>query len=177
LIGLSSAAERTFAAILGGRSPFPGVTPSPLYLRPQSYEIFGGGEEVGAFRAHVSVSKFVRWNNRRRVTAIDRRQGVTVHWTPGLLGDSIVITAMNLDSRTGAFGVCECLAQASAGHFTIPAAALTNIPASRGGDSLPLNFVSISEFPGQTPDPFTAPGLDRAFAFFLSASARTVDYR
>ena len=85
--------------------------------------------------------------------------------------------AVNLDSRTGAMGICECLAQGRERRFTIPAADLANIPPNRGEDSLPLNLLLITEFPGRAPEPFQAPGLDRAFAFFLSTSARSVVYR
>ncbi len=176
-IGLYNKAEKSFGAVLGGRSPFPGVAQSPLLLLPQTYEISGDGGEVGSFRAPVTVSKLLRWNNRARVTAIDRRLGVTVDWTPARPEDSIVITAMNINSESGALGVCECVAPARAGHFTIPAAALTNVPATKGGESLPLNLLLISEFPGQAPVPFTAPGLDRGLAFFFSTSARSVGYR
>jgi len=176
-IGLYNAAEKSFAGVLGGRSPFPGVAQSPLFLRPQIYEISGDGGEVGAFRAPVTDPKLVRWNNRARVNSIDRSQGVTLDWTPARPEDSVVITAMNINGVSGALGVCECVAPARAGHFTIPAAALTNIPTTTGGDSLPLNLLLISEFPGQAPEPFTASGLDRGFAFFFSTSARSVDYR
>ena len=176
-IGLSGPNQGTFAAVLGGRSPFPGVPRSPLFLHPQTYAISGVGEEVGAFRTPVAVSKSVRWIDRARIRTIDRGQGVTVHWTPAHPEDSIVITAVNLDSRTGAMGICECLAQGRARRFTIPAADLANIPANRGGDSLPLNLLMVTEFPGRVPEPFMAPGLDRAFAFFFSTSVRSVEYR
>ena len=81
-IGLSGREQGTFAAVLGGNPPFPGAERHPLFLRPQTYEISGAGEEVGAFRAPVAVSKSVRWTGRERISTVDRRHGVTVHWTP-----------------------------------------------------------------------------------------------
>jgi uncharacterized protein (TIGR03437 family) len=176
-IGASYVNPGSFGAPIGGHSPFPGAEESPLFLRPGAFAVSAAGTGTGPFRAVVAVSKPVRWTDRARITTVDRRRGVTVHWTAAHPDDAIVVAAINVDSKTGAMGICECLAPGRARHFTIPAADLTNLPPTTRGDSLPLNLLVISEYPGRAPDPFTAPGLDRGFAFFLSTSARSVEYR
>lgn len=176
-MALAPRSGRGFAGVLGGRSPFPGAPQSPLFLRPQLYELSGaGGADAGAFRAVVPVSKPVRWINRAQVSRVDRSEGVRVEWAAAHAEDVIVIDAMNLDGQSGALGVSECVAPARAGTFTIPAGQLINIPPTRAG-GLPLNLLSISEFPGTAPVAFHASGIDRGFGFFFSVSARTVDYR
>lgn len=177
-IHLSPEAGKGFGSVLGGQSPFPGTPQSPLFLGPGEYELAGGGEgDVGSFTAAVPVAEPVRWTNRARIAQVDRSRGVQLEWIAARPEDVMVIDAINLDGRTGALGVSECLAPARPNHFTIPAGAFAIVPPSHPGEGLPLNLLSISEFPGVAPKAFSGPGLDRGVAFFFSTSARNVEYR
>jgi hypothetical protein len=88
----------------------------------------------------------------------------------------MLILAMNSDSRSGALGVCVCLANAAAGSFHVPAYALSNIPPSPAHPrGFPLNWMVLAELPRLEATPRAA--LDRLLAFATSVSARTVRFK
>jgi uncharacterized protein (TIGR03437 family) len=172
-------------AVIGGQSPVPGARELPLFLSPGDYAVSAGsGSGVNPMQTKVRVRPPLVWLNREQLSEVDRARGATVTWRSSASGipTVVLIVAMNVDSRSGALGVCACLANAADGSFRIPAYALANIPESpehpRG---FPLNLVLLTELPEQ-PDAAGAEAnagmnMDRVLAFAASLSGRTVRFR
>lgn len=164
--------------MLGGRLPMRGMKASPLFLKPGDYQISApGGAGVVDFRTTVRAESPLIWRNRRGLGEVDRTRGATVTWLSPERSSAkvIVILAMNEDSRSGALGLCACLAKASAGSFHIPPYALANIPPTTAHPSRPLNLIVLLELP-EVPVT-TGTGVDGVLAFAASISARTVQFK
>jgi len=176
-IGKPQGSEKTYGGVLGGNSPVPSANNLPLFLRPGDYAISGEGADTGPFTATVHALRSIRWKDRDAIASVDRSKGVTVHWAAARPDDFVLIAAVNTDNETGALGRALCVAPAQQGSFTIPAAALTNLPPTIPGPGLPLNTLWVLEVPGHSPPPFRSQRLDRGLAFYVSASGRTVSFR
>ena len=165
--------------VIGGHAPVPGAPDLPLFLTPGDYQVSApGGAGVGAFQTSVRVSPPLVWQNREQLTEIDRAQSANVTWQTSAKSGYVVIVAMNDDSRSGALGVCACLANAASGSFRIPAYALANIPPTAAHPrGFPLNLVLLAELPEISVTTPTDSGLDRVLSFAISVSARTVRFK
>jgi uncharacterized protein (TIGR03437 family) len=165
--------------VIGGRPPVPGAKDLPIFLTPGDYRITApGGSGVGAFRTSVRVAPPLVWQNREQLTEIDRSQGANVTWQSSGKSRYVLIVAMNDDSRSGALGLCACLANAASRSFQIPAYALANIPPMPAHPrGFPLNLVLLAELPEISVTTAAAAGLDRVLSFAISVSARTVGFK
>jgi hypothetical protein len=143
-----------------------------LLLTPGDYTVTGRDDpEIGSFRAHATVPAPLEWTNQSQIETIDRGKDVAVTWKGAWPGDLVIVIAANMDQVTGATGLCACVAPGDAGHFTIPAARLTNLPPSTGEGSLPMNVLLLARIPAQN----TSSG--RVLAAYASLDSRTVDFR
>jgi len=173
--------HRNYWAVIGGHSPAPGARELPLFLLPGEYQVATpGGADVHALHAPVRLGPPLVWENRGQLTEVDRARGATLSWRSAMAGPQhfVLIVAMNADSRSGALGVCACLAPASAGTFRIPAYALANIPPSPAHPrGFPLNLLLLAELPEVRSEPITGTDVDRILSFGASISGRTVRFQ
>ena len=96
----------------------------------------------------MAVGPPLIWRNREQVNEVDRARGVAVTWKSSRTGAVVLIVAMNADARTGALGVCACVANAGSGRFQIPPYALANIPPTPAHPrGFPLNLMILAELP------------------------------
>jgi hypothetical protein len=171
---------KDYWAVIGGHAPVPGAEEMPLFLTPGDYEVSAsGGADVGAFHVSVRAPSPLIWRNRKQLDEVNRARGATVTWRFSRWDKpaAMLILAMNSDSRSGALGVCVCLANAAAGSFHVPAYALSNIPPSPAHPrGFPLNWMILAELPGIA-SPAAGAGVDRLLAFATSVSARTVVFK
>jgi hypothetical protein len=126
---------------------------------------------------NVEVTPALVWKNRARLDTIERDAGVTLEWKAARRKDAMLILAVNSDRASGDSAACLCMALADAGHFRIPPVSLGNLPATRGQEDLAASYLLLVELPLTPPARIEARGLDEAFAAFVSASARLVEYR
>jgi uncharacterized protein (TIGR03437 family) len=178
LLPRERSARGNYSAVIGGRSPAPGAKELPLFLTPGGYRLSApGGTGVGALHVDVRVAPPLVWRNREQLTEVIRGQGVSVTWSSPA-GGLMLVVAMNVDSRSGALGVCTCVAKAKDGSFRIPPYALANIPQSpehpRG---FPLNLLILANLPENPLSRAAETRLDRIVAFAASVSARTVLFK
>jgi uncharacterized protein (TIGR03437 family) len=170
--------QEYYAATLGGLTPFAHGPAKPLYLNPGSFTASApGGQDAGPFSVTLDVTAPVVWSNRDRINTVDRRAGVTLEWKAARGNDAILALAMNADRSTGDAGICVCLAAGADGHLHIPPLPLANFPVSPAGDELSPSLLLVAEMPVNPPARIEAPGLDSAFAAFISGSAKLVKYR
>jgi len=144
------------------------------YLVPGEYHITGGGtESVGAFSLRLTAAAPLVWRNRGGLSNIVRVRGATVEWSGAAQDRPVLVIAAGIDRASTAAFACWCVANPSAGQFTLTAAMLANFPATEPG--LPLAFLALAQ--AATAGAIEATGIDRGMGFFLAGSARTVRYR
>ena len=126
------------------------------FLVPGAFSISGaGGADIGAFKVDVTIPSFPTLTApsvSNPPSSITRSNGLTVAWTGG---SANAIAQIGLSGATDSSGLTGaqvvCQVPSSAGTFTIPAYALSALPAGNFG------FFSFSPF---TPEvPFSASGL------------------
>jgi hypothetical protein len=144
-----------------------GATGNPT-LAAGTYTVTGsGGADVGAFSAQVTLPGDFSWTNEDGIPdPIPRSSPLTVTWT-GNAGGRVTILGAALTRSSGsglgstysALGF-NCIAQASAGTFTIPANILQQLPAVSGSASTAsFGILSVFAIPDLSAEQgkFTAP--------------------
>jgi hypothetical protein len=117
------------------------------YLAPGTYTISGeGGPDVGAFSGSLNVAPELLWTNRASLSVVDRSQPLQVTWSGGepstlvfIQGTSFVVDIDTGEEVTGAS--FTCVANNTAGQFTVPASVLGQLPASSRIDAGGFSFV------------------------------------
>jgi uncharacterized protein (TIGR03437 family) len=136
-----------YDAQLGSTSTIPGVPSTGLYLSPGNYTLTAkGGTDVGAFTSTLTLPAPFTWTNMDAITSVSRANGVTVNWTGG--ANYVMIdgySAITTPQSAGAFFIC--LAQASAGTFTVPPNVLAALPVSATTDGIPLGVLMVDNVP------------------------------
>lgn len=159
----------------------PTIGGSPTdFLVPGNYTLDNGtgGTDVGPFKVNITIPPVVTWSNRSAVTTVQRNQPLTITWTGGAANGNVYIVGfspLTSNASTNSFsgaGEFVCMAPASAGTFTIPAAVLSALPTSAilsgPGYSIGAGFIIINSNGGSTQ--ITVPGLD---VFGAGASSGT----
>jgi hypothetical protein len=147
-------------------------------LAQGTYTIAGtGGTDIGAFSASVNFPGDLTWTNEDTLAdPIPRSSPLTVNWTGGTSGlVAIIGSANNLTGGTQAnpiysASVFTCIAQATAGTFTVPVDVLSFLPqvsndAASGGSFGSLSVLGVVDpTQGQFSAPLTAGGtIDQGF--------------
>jgi uncharacterized protein (TIGR03437 family) len=149
----------------------------PLFLNGGDFVLSGeGGKNVGAFQFTLQGPAPLEWTDRAEHAIIDRKLPLTIHWTAEPTSRMVVILATNVDRSTTAIGACLCVAQARAGHTTVPAALLANIPKSEDIPGIPYDQLFVAVLPPKT-TPITVPGLKGGSAISIYAEGRFALYR
>lgn len=163
-----------YASTLGGSSTA-GLTDLPALLNPGTIQIRGsGGKDVGAFSASVTMGSGVVWSNRSQISEFNRSNPLTVTWTGGATSNLVLIagTSTNLTNNTS-MGF-YCLAPAAPGSFTVPVAALANLPPTLGNTNAEGLLMVATIGSGSYPT-FQASGLDAGFIFAMNLAESSVE--
>ena len=178
LLKQTAAGFTFYSATLGDGTP-------GNYLDAGQYTITGpGGPDVGSFTARLTLPQPLVWTNQASITTVNRASGVTLTWSGGdpagfvtISGSSFVLLS---DGASVVGATFTCTARTSDGSFTVPAVVLLALPASgsisAGGVTITtpgsLSLTGSSAF-----TPFTATGLDLAFASSVVTTSETVPYQ
>lgn len=172
----SPEAAGIYLAELGGGLRF--RVPKPPFLDPGKYRISGqGGRDVGAFATEAVSSSAIEWVGEKGLDTIDRARGAILKWRGVTAGERVIVLAANVDPLTGAAGVCLCLAPGSPGRWRLPALPLSNLPASRDSPGLPISYLLMATLPAETPQTFSAPGLESGLVWVAAARGRMLKYK
>jgi len=154
------------------------LVPSSLFLSPGSFSLTGaGGADVGAFTASFTVPTPLTWSNRDQTSPITRSQGFTVNWSGTPAGQTVIVFGGGVDLPSNATGEFVCVALAGASSFTVPPAALANVPSTRNNLLQSKGVVYVGALPLASPTAFTATGLDNGFIYAGAFIGKTVIFR
>lgn len=88
-----------------------------------------GGADVGALAAAIPISPAPVWSNRDQVRTITPNRDFTMRWEPpGGDGQLVGIGGGAVNFTGNATAIFACLADASAGQFTVPGWATAHLP-------------------------------------------------
>ncbi len=116
----------------GGLPSFPGLPGGgggqEEFLEPGEYTVDNGagGADVPSFQVKTRVGTPLTWTNQSAVTTIARSQDLNLTWTGGDAGSQVMIVGFSGTQAAQASFVC--IADASAGRFTVPSRVLSSLP-------------------------------------------------
>jgi hypothetical protein len=117
-----------YMGLLGGilTPPVSGTTLPPLFLDGGPFTVTGpGGANVGPFSVTIPLAPAITWTNPPGT--INRASPLTLTWTGGNSTQLVMILGGSTDQNSQASGGFVCLAQATAGTFTVPVNALADL--------------------------------------------------
>ncbi len=163
--------QRFYYAPLGGNPPVRILKPSPRFWTAGKYQVTGeGGADIGPFSLDVQFAKDPVWTNRDRIDSIDRTRGVTLKWRGA---GAAFIVATGIDNLDGGSSLCLCVAPPRARSFTIPPAALANLPSTLFPGS-PYFQLGIAITPETEPPHVKTKGAGAIYAVPLSFISKSV---
>ena len=135
----------------------------------------------------------IDWTNKAAINNINRGAGQTFTWSGGTGGGNNIVAIVGVSGSsaggTTAAPVFDtatfaCLANASAGTFTVPSSVLTQLPVSSGSiiDGSGIAFVGVEMITDPTKGSFTAPltkggSVDTALFSGLVGFLKTVTFQ
>lgn len=171
----SAAAFRSGAI---GASITPNLLQSSLFLEPGHYDLRGlGGIDIGAFTQSFDVPQPLTWVNRDQLTLVDRTQPLTISWTGGDAGQIVGVAGFSEDLPANSSAVFACLASAGASSLTVPAIAMTNLPATRSNPLRSKSVIYLVTVPGSSTQVLNANGLDDGLSFFSFINGKSVIFQ
>jgi uncharacterized protein (TIGR03437 family) len=167
-----------YAGLLATSQNLTGI-PLSFFVNGASNTLSGtGGADVGAFKANITANAAPVWTNSTNAATVARASGFTVAWSNAPAGANVIsIIGFNVDPANNVSGGFQCLANPSAGSFTVPALALANVPATPAGLAVVRGWISVGAAQLASPVTFTATGLDKGIAIFGSSSQQTVVFQ
>ncbi len=167
--GVAKAYSYGPTTMLGGGVPGILDSGAPEYLVPGDYTVDngGGGADVGAFRATLTIpASPLNWTNQDALNNISRTQDLTITWSGGAPGGTVAIFGAAADPTQAIGAEFICAAPTEAGSFTVPAYVVSELPASGLAAGLPVKvpvgFLSIATTLPQ-PTRFQPTGIDVGF--------------
>jgi hypothetical protein len=150
------------------------------FITSGRYTLSGtGGANVGAFSGALDVGADLTWTNWEEAKTITRSSGYTVRWTGGSSSQLVEISGLQVSS-TQQIVTFTCLANRSAGQFTIPGGILSQLPASpsisAGGFSI-VTRGDLSVSLASSGARLNASGVDYFIATDSSETSVTTEYR
>jgi hypothetical protein len=177
LVTPSDLGGMAFASLGAALSAVPALA-NKGYLDPGSYTLSGpGGRDIGPFQVSATVPSPLNWTNRDQLVNIDRTKPLTVNWTGGSSGSTVFIAGGATDLPTNSTALFLCVAPPGATSFTVPATALSNIPASRARRLQSPAALYVGQWSFGNPATFSATGV--TFGSFTTAvvGGRTVVFQ
>jgi len=139
----------------------------------------GGGPDVGALSAQLTVPAPLTWPDVQAFMGVARSSGVTVNWTGGDPGSYVTISGLSFNYGTSGgqsvFGYFTCTAPASAGTFTVPPTVLLALPTSSVLEGVVTSTLSVSNTTNA--QSFTATGIDYGFVAATFVFSKNVVYQ
>jgi uncharacterized protein (TIGR03437 family) len=172
---LAKQATGSYSATLGGGSipGFPGGQPDYLIAGNYTANNGSGGTDVRAFTSAMTLPQPLVWSNQSNMT-VARALGQLITWTGGDPNSYVFITGTSVLSSPQVGSTFVCIAQVSAGRFTIPAAVLLTLAPTPSGSQVG-GFLAVGST--STPVTFTASGLDKGVFSSTVLSGATVTYQ
>ncbi len=164
----------SYSAQLGGGMPgMPDTLPD--YFVAGKYTITGaGGADVKAFTTSITLPTPMTWTNEAQINDVTRSAGLKVTWS-GAAGYVMILGYSGVSVPQDAGAQFQCIAPASAGSFTVPAAVLQALPASGIANAVPIGALVVVNH--TEPVKFTADGLNAADLMGAFTTIKVVAYK
>lgn len=175
-VGKQAGRAHEYLALLGARLNEGAI--STLAQGDGGLQVTGsGGADVAAFGALAPAPANFQWTNRSDLIEIERDEAITLTWSGASAGGRVWISGGVSDFRTDSATTFSCLADVSAGSFTLPEQTIARLPALPIRRSRAKAWLSMGLLSPAGAVAFAADGLDRGFAGSFRQIIQTVRYR
>ena len=150
--------------------------PSTIFLNPgNTYLTAAAAAPLGGISASLVMPAVPNWSNRDQVSPIDRTQDLTVTFDPVDPSLTVLIAGGAVDVPTYSTALFACVAPPGSNSFTVPAAVLSTLPASR---PLPIDTKGIL-YVGtvSAPASFSPAGIDFGIGLAVALNGKTVIFQ
>lgn len=166
------------AVWLGSYAPFASGLPNQLYLDPGTYQIAAaGGADVSAFNAPLTQGTAFTWTGQDQLVTVNRTTPLTLSWSGLAAGQAMAILGGNADLPSNSSTLFYCVAPPGATSFTIPAAILSAVPATRSNIFRSKGVIYLTNILPANGTPVTISGLDAASVVSGYLSGKTVIFQ
>ncbi|HZU27783.1 MAG TPA: hypothetical protein VFA04_19790 [Bryobacteraceae bacterium] len=149
-----------------------------LDLDPGTYKVTGsGGSDVGAFSTTLTAPAPIIWTGQNALLNVPRSQPLTISWSGGSSTDRVGILGFGEDLPSNSSTAFLCVAPEGATSFTIPAAILANVPATRANPLQSKDVIYLLSVPGSATATISASGLNAGSAKFTYVLGKTVIFQ
>jgi uncharacterized protein (TIGR03437 family) len=163
---------------LGVYAPLAPAFNNQLVLDPGSYTIAAaGGADGGSVSATVSFPAAFTWTGRDSLSTIDRTQPLPLSWSGVPSGQSMAILGFGIDKPTNSSATFYCRAPAGAANFTVPAAILGALPATRKNDAQSKGAIYLMTAAPNNGSALTMSGTDAATIIAGHMIGKTVRFK
>jgi uncharacterized protein (TIGR03437 family) len=179
--GSKSAQSGTYPGMLG--FPLAGSVPllpltNATFLDPGVFSLaLGGGADITAATASLTVPAPFTWTNRDQISPVVRTSALTLNWSGGDPNASAFIAGGGADLPTNSTSAFLCIAPAGATSFTVPADILANIPATRARPIQSKGFIYVGQWNIANPTKVPSAGLDYSSLVPTYVGGTTVTYQ
>jgi uncharacterized protein (TIGR03437 family) len=151
---------------------------STLILDPGSYTLAGtGGANVGAFSNSFTVPQALVWTGRNQLTAVDRKQPLTISWTGGDSGQAVAVVGFGEDLPNNSSVAFACIAKPGASSLTVPSDILSNLPQTHANPLRSKDVIYLINIPGSSIKNIGASGLDQGLSGYVLIQGKTVTFQ
>jgi uncharacterized protein (TIGR03437 family) len=146
-----------------------------LFLNPGSYSLQGfGGNDIGPFTSTFNIPQPVAWTQQNTTVTVPRTQPLTLSWTGGDSGQTIIIAFFAVDVPTNSSYEAICVAPPGSSSFTVPTDLLSNMPATHSNPLHSKDVIYLISMAGASAQPINATGLDVGLTEFDTFIGKTV---
>jgi uncharacterized protein (TIGR03437 family) len=151
------------------------VGSQPLFWNSGTFAFnIGASAAMGPLSAQFASFTPLTWP-ANDVTAINRANGLTLHWSGGNSTNEIAfIAGQGEDTASNSRALFICTAPIAAGTFTVPPEILAALPKTPANSLRSPSWIYLANMRVRDPIKFSAPGLDQLFIIPSAANARTV---
>lgn len=152
-----------------------------------TYTIAGpGGADIGSFSTRIDFPGAFAWSNQDKIgDPISRATPLKVDWTGGgsglvgIVGIAMKSIGGTVDNPIVDATIFDCVAEASAGTFTVPTSVLQQLPAVAPTAQDAFGYLQVLAIPDMTKGQgrFEATDLDRGFISYAVGSSKTTAWQ
>jgi uncharacterized protein (TIGR03437 family) len=136
-----------------------------------------GGAQLSGFSVAAVMPPMINWTNEEMIQTIDRTQPLTLNWSGGATGSTVLVLGVNSDLSSDSSAAFLCVAPPNATSFTVPSYILYGVRATRGWPYKSQALLMLGSLPIANPATFQEKGLDTGFAFPVVISSKQVIFQ
>jgi uncharacterized protein (TIGR03437 family) len=166
------------AYLIGSATPAFAGLPNQVFLSPGPFTVSAAAAgSIGAVQASITMPTAFTWTGRSNLGTVPRSSPLNLSWSGLAANQYMAIFGGTTDLPTNSSSMFYCLAPAGSSSFTVPPQILSAVPATRGNAFQSKSAILMWTIAIGNGTPFTASGLDSAYAIGAYVLGKTVAFQ